>query len=80
MPATTLSTAMARAWREVGTQFASMFAYDELETAPYNLGWQTHFLNLCEVFDAYGWPPDPTDEAILERLPALNLSREAVER
>jgi hypothetical protein len=38
--------AMARAYRAGGVQFASMFAYDELETAPYNLGWQTHFLNL----------------------------------
>lgn len=38
--------AMARAYRSVGAQFASMFAYDMLETAPYNLGWQTHFLNL----------------------------------
>jgi hypothetical protein len=38
--------AMARTYRAVGAQFASMFAYDELETAPYNLGWQTHFLNL----------------------------------
>ena len=41
--------AMARAYRGVGTQFASMFAYDELETAPYNLGWQTHFLNLVHA-------------------------------
>lgn len=38
--------AMARTYRSVGAQFASMFAYDMLETAPYNLGWQTHFLNL----------------------------------
>jgi len=38
--------AMARTYRAVGAQFASMFAYDELKTAPYNLGWQTHFLNL----------------------------------
>ncbi len=38
--------AMARAYRAVGAQFAAMFAYDMLETAPYNLGWQTHFLNL----------------------------------
>ena len=38
--------AMARAYRAGGVQFASMFAYDQLETAPYNLGWQTHFLNL----------------------------------
>ncbi|HWA90106.1 MAG TPA: hypothetical protein VG889_08745 [Rhizomicrobium sp.] len=38
--------AMVRAYRAGGIQFASMFAYDQLETAPYNLGWQTHFLNL----------------------------------
>jgi hypothetical protein len=38
--------AMARAFRGVGAQFASMFSYDMLDTAPYNLGWQTHFLNL----------------------------------
>ena len=38
--------AMARTYRSVGAQFASMFAYDMLETAPFNLGWQTHFLNL----------------------------------
>jgi hypothetical protein len=38
--------AMARAFRGVGAQFATMFSYDMLATAPYNLGWQTHFLNL----------------------------------
>lgn len=38
--------AMVRAYREGGIQFASMFAYDALQTAPYNLGWQTHFFNL----------------------------------
>lgn len=38
--------AMVRAYREVGAQFAAMFAYDMLATAPYNLGWQTHYLNL----------------------------------
>ncbi|HEU5079193.1 MAG TPA: hypothetical protein VFT72_08260 [Opitutaceae bacterium] len=37
---------MARAFRETGAQFMSMFSYDMLGTAPYNLGWQTHFLNL----------------------------------
>lgn len=41
-----LYPAMARSFREAGIQWASMFAYDMLETAPYNLGWQTHFLNL----------------------------------
>jgi len=41
-----LYPAMVRAYREVGAQFAAMFAYDMLATAPYNLGWQTHYLNL----------------------------------
>jgi hypothetical protein len=38
--------AMVRTMRSVGTQFASMFAYDMLATASRNLGWQTHYLNL----------------------------------
>ena len=38
--------AMVRTMRSVGAQFASMFAYDMLETASRNLGWQTHYLNL----------------------------------
>ena len=38
--------AMARAFRGAGAQFIAMFSYDMLDTAPYNLGWQTHFLNL----------------------------------
>ena len=38
--------AMVRTFRSVGAQFITMFSYDMLETAPYNLGWQTHFLNL----------------------------------
>jgi hypothetical protein len=38
--------AMVRAFRSGGAQFATMFSYDMLVTAPYNLGWQTHFLNL----------------------------------
>jgi hypothetical protein len=41
--------AMARTFRSVGAQFATMFAYDMLRTAPYNLGWQTHFLNLVHT-------------------------------
>jgi hypothetical protein len=41
--------AMARTFRSVGAQFAAMFAYDMLQTAPYNLGWQTHFLNLVHT-------------------------------
>ena len=42
----TMYPAMARTFRAVGTQFAAMFAYDMLETASRNLGWQTHYLNL----------------------------------
>lgn len=38
--------AMARAFRGAGAQLMTMFSYDMLATAPYNLGWQTHFLNL----------------------------------
>ncbi|MBW3637644.1 MAG: hypothetical protein KY445_14460 [Armatimonadetes bacterium] len=38
--------AMARTFRAVGAQFAAMFSYDMLATAPFNLGWQVHFLNL----------------------------------
>ncbi len=38
--------AMVRAFRSVGAQSAAMFSYDMLATAPYNLGWQTHCLNM----------------------------------
>jgi hypothetical protein len=38
--------AMTREFRRGGIQFAAMFSYDMLRTAPYNLGWQTHFLNM----------------------------------
>lgn len=41
-----LYPAMARTFRAVGAQFVAMFAYDMLETASRNLGWQTHYLNL----------------------------------
>ncbi len=44
-----LYPAMARTYRAVGAQFATMFAYDMLQTAPYNLGWQTHYLNLVHT-------------------------------
>jgi hypothetical protein len=44
-----LYPAMARTFRTVGAQFATMFAYDMLRTAPYNLGWQTHYLNLVHT-------------------------------
>lgn len=42
----TMYPAMVRTFRAVGTQFAAMFAYDMLQTASRNLGWQTHYLNL----------------------------------
>ena len=42
----TMYPAMARAFRGVGAQFAAMFSYDMLATAPYNLGWQTHLMNM----------------------------------
>jgi len=41
-----LYPAMVRTFRQVGAQFAAMFAYDMLQTASRNLGWQTHYLNL----------------------------------
>jgi hypothetical protein len=45
----TLYPAMARTFRSVGAQLATMFTYDMLRTAPYNLSWQTHFLNLVHT-------------------------------
>jgi hypothetical protein len=42
----TMYPAMVRAFRQGGVQLAAMFAYDMLETASRNLGWQTHRLNL----------------------------------
>ena len=42
----TMYPAMVRTFRRVGAQFAAMFAYDMLQTASRNLGWQTHYLNL----------------------------------
>lgn len=41
--------AIARTFRSVGAQFAAIFAYDMLESAPYNLGWQTHYINLVHT-------------------------------
>jgi hypothetical protein len=38
--------AMIRTFRSVGAQSAAKFSYDMLATAPYNLGWQTHCLNM----------------------------------
>ena len=42
----TLYPAMARTLRAGGAQFMAMFSYDMLATAPANLGWRTHYLNL----------------------------------
>ncbi|WP_207436305.1 hypothetical protein [Sabulibacter ruber] len=38
--------AMTRTFRTAGAQFATIFSYDMLQTAPYNLGWQTHYINM----------------------------------
>ena len=37
---------MTREYRRGGIQFATMFSYDEHQTASRNLSWQTHFLNM----------------------------------
>lgn len=46
LTAASLYPAMVRQFRAAGAQFATMFGYDMLATAPRNLGWQTHYLNL----------------------------------
>ena len=38
--------AMTRTFRFGGAQFVIMFSYDMLATAPFNLGWQTHVMNM----------------------------------
>lgn len=38
--------AMAREFRHIGAQFAAIFSYDMLRTAPRNLGWKTEFFNM----------------------------------
>lgn len=38
--------AMAREFARGGCQFATMFSYDMLRTAPKNLGWATQFMNM----------------------------------
>ena len=38
--------AMARTFKSVGAQFAAIFVYDMLATAPYNLVWKIHNLNM----------------------------------
>lgn len=46
IPGSYIYPAMARAFRSGGAQIATQFQYDPLPLAPYNQGWQTHFLNL----------------------------------
>lgn len=46
VPGSFMYPAMARAFRSGGAQIATQFQYDPLPLAPFNQGWQTHFLNL----------------------------------
>jgi len=46
VPGRVMYPAMARAFRSGGAQIATQFQYDPLPLAPYNYGWQTHYLNL----------------------------------
>jgi hypothetical protein len=46
VPGSFMYPAMARAFRSGGAQMATQFQYDPLPLAPFNHGWQTHFLNL----------------------------------
>ncbi|WP_165232571.1 cellulase family glycosylhydrolase [Aquisphaera insulae] len=46
VPGGYLYVAMARSFRAGGAQFAAQFQYDPLPLAPFNAGWQTHYLNL----------------------------------
>ncbi len=41
-----LYPALARTFRAGGAQIATQFQYDPLPVAPFNAGWQTHYLNL----------------------------------
>lgn len=50
--------AMMRTFKSVGAQFATMFSYDMLVSAPYNQGWNTHLLNMV-------YTPSKTVSAIL---------------
>lgn len=60
--------AMIRAFRGAGAQFIAMFSYDMLDTAAYNLGWQTHFLNLV-------YSPKKAVSAIIAAEATRNLPR-----
>ena len=46
VPGSYMYPAMARAFRGGGAQIATQFQYDPLPLAPFNAGWQTHYLNL----------------------------------
>ena len=46
VPGSYMYPAMARAFRGGGAQIATQFQYDPLPLAPFNQGWQTHYLNL----------------------------------
>ncbi len=49
VPGSYIYPAMARAFRSGGAQIAAQFQYDPLPLAPYNVGWQTHYLNLVHA-------------------------------
>ena len=46
IPGSYVYPAMARSFRSGGAQIATQFQYDPLPLAPFNQGWQTHYLNL----------------------------------
>jgi len=46
VPGCYIYPAMARAFRSGGAQIAAQFQYDVLPLAPFNINWQTHYLNL----------------------------------
>jgi len=46
IPGSYIYPAMARSFRTGGAQIATQFQYDPLPLAPFNQGWQTHYLNL----------------------------------
>lgn len=46
VPGSFMYPAMARSFRSGGAQIATQFQYDPLPLAPFNQGWQTHYLNL----------------------------------
>ncbi len=46
VPGSYIYPAMARAFKSGGAQIAAQFQYDVLPLAPFNINWQTHYLNL----------------------------------